>query len=340
MGTIWIPPNQFAAFIGDRLGFKSGLALTREEIIDNLDGYGSIAASIAQYSDEPTPLRADEIEDAFQLLLHRLGVQNQKFVGHGPTLLNLKYQNDTEKYHILESVLSLLGSYHFDKGRRALSDGFDRAGFFAQVEAALSADAISIAAELVDLIESSERASLWDWFPARQTNWKQTVELKELFESESLTPMYGTFIDQRFVNYLSQNFEKIEKINWRKFEGLAAEYFSRNGYEVDIGPGRNDGGIDIRVWKANATKTAPPTILIQCKRQKEKIAKVVLKALWADVVDEKAESGLIVTSSTISPGADEVRYARSYPIQVADKFTLRKWLDQLRTPGTGIFLGT
>jgi restriction system protein len=151
--------------------------------------------------------------------------------------------------------------------------------------------------------------------------------------------MYGSFFDQRFINYLSANFEKIGEIHWRQFEALAAEFFVRSGYEVDSGPGRIDGGIDIRVWKAKSLATDPPAMLVQCKRQKEKIGKVIVKALWADVVDEGASSGLIVTSSTLSPGADTVRRARSYPIHVAARATLRSWVEQLRNPGKGIFFG-
>ena len=48
----------------------------------------------------------------------------------------------------------------------------------------------------------------------------------------------------------------------------------------------------------------------QCKRQKEKVGKVVVKALWADVQHEKASPGLIVTTSRLSPGAKEVCAAR------------------------------
>lgn len=340
MGTIWIPPNQFAAFFGDRIGFKSGLALTREEIVEHIGKTDPIALAIASMSDEPMALRTDEIVDAFQVLLHRLGCLKQSFVGHGPTLLDFKYQADTDKHNLFTHILSILGSYHFDNGKHALSDGFDKAAFYELIQTSLPGEAFAIAVELVELIELGERASPWDWFPARQVNWQTTLELRDLFASESLSTMYGSFFDQRFINYLSENFAKISAINWRKFEGLAAEFFVRRGYEVDIGPGRNDGGIDIRVWKSNSLTSDPPAILVQCKRQKEKIGKVVVKALWADVIDEFAESGLIVTSSTIAPGADTVRHARAYPIQIADRATLKNWIEELRIPGKGIFLGS
>jgi restriction system protein len=80
-------------------------------------------------------------------------------------------------------------------------------------------------------------------------------------------------------------------------------------------------------------------MLVQCKRQKAKIEKVVVKALWADVVAEGAESGLIVTTSSLSPGSANICKARAYPIEQANRETLKTWIQQMKTPGEGVFLG-
>ncbi len=340
MGSIWTPANEFAAFFGEQVGLKSGLALTRDELVNHIGEKDPIASAIASISDDLVRLRADEVEDAFQRVLFRLGRLDREFVGHGPTLLRLKYHADAEKHSYLELVLSLLEEAHLNGGQLSPSNGFDKSRFFERVSSELPNGAKPIAVELIGLIELSECASPWQWHTDRQIAWKNTVELGSLFSSESLDATHGTFFDQRFIDYLSTNFDRIDIINWRKFEGLAAEFFVRSGYAVDIGPGRNDGGVDVRAWKVGAAPTDPPFVLIQCKRQKEKVGKTVVKALWADVVDENATSGLIVTSSALAPGADAVRRARSYPIEVADRATLKGWLSQLKTPGTGIFLGS
>lgn len=340
MASIWTPTNEFSAFFGEQIGLKSGLALTREELVSHIGSSNPIASAIASVSNDIVRLRSDEVEDAFQRVLFRLGRLNSEFVGHGPTLLQIKYHADAEKHYYLELVLTLLGEVHFNGRKQSLSDGFDKIRFFERVSSELPSGAEPIAVELIDLIERSEQASPWQWHTDRQIAWKDTVELEGLFSSESLDATHGTFFDQRFIDYLSTNFDRIDKINWRKFEGLAAEFFVRSGYTVDVGPGRNDGGVDVRAWKVGAAPTDPPFVLIQCKRQKEKVGKTVVKALWADLIDENATSGLVVTSSALAPGADAVRRARSYPIEVADRATLKDWLSQLKTPGTGIFLGS
>ena len=174
--------------------------------------------------------------------------------------------------------------------------------------------------------------------PMRSFDWNDTVKLKDLFESESLKTQYGSFFDQRFVDYLARNFGRIDEIHWRKFEGLAGEFFERAGFHVEMGPGRGDWGVDIRVWAPADDVGKPPLILIQCKRQQEKVSQVVVKALWADVSDAGAQSGLIVATSALAPSAETVRNAREYPIAAVEKPTLKEWIEQLRSPGSGTFL--
>ena len=51
-----------------------------------------------------------------------------------------------------------------------------------------------------------------------------------------------------------------------------------------LGPGRGDDGVDIRLWpEATRGEGEPATVLVQCKRERRKVAKATVKALWADV---------------------------------------------------------
>ena len=100
-------------------------------------------------------------------------------------------------------------------------------------------------------------------------------------------------------------------------------------YEVELGSGRNDDNVDIRAWADGSV--GPPTILIQCKREKNKVGKVVVNALYADIQHEQAKSGLIVTTSALSPGARKIRTARGYPIEKADRIKVLQWIKAMRS---------
>ncbi|WP_435179471.1 restriction endonuclease, partial [Actinacidiphila sp. bgisy145] len=171
-----------------------------------------------------------------------------------------------------------------------------------------------------------------------QRSWDDVLDLSELFSSESVMASYGRFFDQRFVNYLASNYEAIGSIHWRKFEGLVAEYFDRAGFQVEIGPGRNDNGVDIRVWeKSLAIDVSPPTLLIQCKRVRREIDKVIVKSLAADVKWEGAQQGLLVATADWTPGARQVVRTRSYPVAEVNQSALRQWLEEMRDTGNGLW---
>lgn len=339
MGRWVTTTTSFKSFLSDRIGYKSGLALTTAEMIELLANNDPLAIILKEQNEELVRIRTDHIEDTFQIMLHRLGVINNDFVGHAPTMLDLELMHHPEKRAILQEVLALLGSTHFDLGKHSIFDNFDENAYYKTIQLTLGIEALEIANRLVSLTKESEEASPWDWLMARTTEWKSPIELKDLFESESLEAMYGTFLDQRYINYLASNTEKISEIHWRKFEALTAEYFERKGYKVQIGPGRNDGGIDIRVWSELSSTSQPPVQLIQCKRTKSKIDKVLVKSLWADIADENAKGGIIVTTSSFSLGAREICKVRNYPIREANRETVIQWLTELRNTGRGVFMG-
>lgn len=336
----WTTTNTlFRSFFSDRIGYKSGLALNNNEMIELLDKDDPLLDIFTSQKEDFCRIRTDHIENTFQKFLYRLGVISQDFVGHAPTLLNIEFRNDPIKEKLLQQVLYYLGKIHFDKGKQSIFNDFDENQYYQNIQIQFGNEALIIARRLIELIKDSEEASPWNWFFARVVDWKSPLELKNLFESESLDAMYGKFIDQRYLNYLSTNIDKLGSMHWRQFEALTAEYFERKGYKVEIGCGRNDGGIDVRVWQSNANESVPPVQLIQCKRTKSKIDKVLVKSLWADVINENAKGGIIVTTSSFSPGAREVCKARKYPIREVNRAKVIQWLNELRRIGRGVFMG-
>lgn len=102
-------------------------------------------------------------------------------------------------------------------------------------------------------------------------DWDGIRPLDSLFQTEILPKSAEKYFDQEFINYLYENNVDLEKINWRNFERLIAEFFNSNNYFIKLGPGKNDGGVDVRVWSDKKSSEGPPLILIQCKRYRKKM---------------------------------------------------------------------
>lgn len=162
-------------------------------------------------------------------------------------------------------------------------------------------------------------------------SWNGLSNLSDLFDCEIVGENENEFLEQKFLDYLAVNGHEIEKIHWRNFEKFCAEYFRKLGQRVVLGPGTNDGGIDIRVY--NPQDITKPLILVQCKRYKKenKVSIETVKSFYSDVLFEKAQKGLIATSSYIATGGKKVRDVRGYNIDFAEYNNVKKWAREMWT---------
>ncbi len=154
--------------------------------------------------------------------------------------------------------------------------------------------------------------------------WKGGTPLQDIFKCD-IKSSPNEFLEQKFIDYLAANSDKLSNIHWRNFEKFCAEFFKRQGYVIELGPGTNDGGVDIRAFdKQNVLR---PLIIIQCKRYKEdkKVDIETVKSFYTDVIFEGAKSGMIVTTSYIAKGGKKVCAARGYPLNFAESEDVKKW---------------
>ncbi|CRM50426.1 Restriction endonuclease [Pseudomonas sp. 58 R 12] len=212
--------------------------------------------------------------------------------------------------------------------------GVDPWAFVRRCHKKLGALGLEMAIEQVMVFHQALRMSL---FSHPQINvWDDTLTLSQLFNGLQHTPQEGAFIDQRFSDYLSVNSGRLPEMHWRRFEELTAEFFNRESFHDELGPGFNDDGVDVMGCKPDASPMANLLGLIQYKRVQAKVEKLVIKGLASDVQFEKAGYGVIVTTSTLSPGAKTTIESRGYPIRAVERDAVAKWLVQLLTPGTGL----
>lgn len=336
MGTINFARGSLADSLSETSGYKAGLALSLEELCDQLSGtdYPDL---ILQSEENGARLRADEYEAIFFKLLFRIGYIKEEYDGDclGAKRIH-KYESSGQmrEYKRVIFIFQSIWMEQMNNTENNYSLSNDPTPFLSRCREELGIVGVNMAMEHLEFMNRAVILSPHSNF--RATEWNNILELQKLFKGTNETPHGGKFIDQRFINYLSNNLEKLPNMHWRKFEELSAEFFYREGYEVELGPGRNDDGVDVRVWKSGAQLTDNPLCLVQCKRHKAKIDKVVIKGLHADVLHERAEYGVIVTTSELSPGARTTIKARGYPIREVERKAVADWLTQLRTPGTGI----
>ena len=329
MGGIWGSREFFSDALTEIAGYKAGVVLTEAELFELMREQEEIARILDPAGPGGGRLHSSSVEEAVVYLLYRLG--------NTPSPRNISIT--IEMFHRYRSgpqaeiYTAMMEAYlKFMDGALATPErgkSIDPSPLMMEMFDRFGDAGASMVLELVKGLQRDMHRSAWG--SIRNVEWRDTVELTGLFKSAGLETQHAKFFDQRYIDYLAGNFPEIDRMHWRKFEGLTAEFFEREGFRVQLGPGSNDGGVDVRVYPADAQPDLPAMILVQCKRQKAKIEKTLVKAVYADVLDEGAGSGLIVTTSMLSPGAEATRTARNYPVEAADRATLRTWLDKLRS---------
>ncbi|MBU0723342.1 MAG: restriction endonuclease [Alphaproteobacteria bacterium] len=332
MGHIIMPAFAFRASLSEDAGARSGFTLTDNDLFNHLDPESDIARQLR--SKALLRLPANAYADAVGDLLFALGAAETKGM---PTLamrLMSILGDDWRDLFALREMLHVEAIAREYLQRRNWSTG-DQDEVYAELKTLFSG-------KTLDVWDAMQEAMAFELahspFYTRTLKKADSIALSALFKSEKLPVEADRFFDQRFINYLGAQPDKLDAMHWRQFEGLTAEWFQREGYSVELGTGRSDGGVDVRLWNPDSPPGAPPTVIVQCKRQKDKIAKVVVKGLYADLLHEQANSGMIVTTSDLSPGAANDISARAYPITTANRNKVQEWVEAMRIPSSGIVL--
>ncbi len=334
MGGIWTSRKEVITTLGEIVGFKAGLALNRMQILKRLKTQG---VPFGGKDNAVLRIRSEEFEDMVSRLLYSVGNVKTPIAMPAGVAMFHKYEGDPELLKTCNDVQALFVEMFDQLMKQAEIRGdkrLDPKPYLAAAIAIYGETGLKMAFEFVESFADAHHRN--PWVSIRRFSWNDVRDLEELFASERLSSQYGQFFDQRFVDYLARNFDEIGAINWRQFEGLTCEFFDRLGFHVQIGPGRADGGVDARVWPHKEDETKPPALLIQCKRYREDVQDVYVKALYADILNEKAEAGLIVTTSRLSPGARTTCAGRAYPIIEINREPLKAWVEAMRTPWTGV----
>lgn len=119
----------------------------------------------------------------------------------------------------------------------------------------------------------------------------------------------------RFLSLHSEVFEHfgshpgdLARLTWRSYEELLDAIFRNQGFRTELGPGMNDGGVDIRLYQSQAIPEL--VTLVQAKKYSSRpIALDAVAALFGNVVEQRASGGILATTSRFLPSAK--RFAES-----------------------------
>ena len=124
------------------------------------------------------------------------------------------------------------------------------------------------------------------------------------------------FIDAYEILDTVNSGTNLAAIKWQDFENLIREVFekefSKNGGEVKITQASKDGGVDAVAFDPDPIRGGK--IVIQAKRYTNVVGVSAVRDLYGTVMNEGANSGILVTTSDY--GADAYEFAKGKPINL------------------------
>lgn len=205
------------------------------------------------------------------------------------------------------------------------------------------------AAQVFDMLELSDSAMRKLTLGEELTD----AEVAALFESDyvqesvqypqflqSNTPLYSApgnlsaihlvDIEREMFAYFARHPDQMRLIPPRKFEELVAAIFRNNGFEVTLTPETRDGGIDIFAVQKNVFG-GDLLHLVECKRYApaNKVGIGVVQRLAGVVDQHRANRGIIVTTSSFTEDAEEVRRMMPHKLAFGPFADLSQWIAQI-----------
>jgi len=170
----------------------------------------------------------------------------------------------------------------------------------------------------------------------------------ETYEDESTTDLYVhpdfratctlvipdfEAINFQLVEYFAEHPEQLHHLDWRKFEELLEAVFRNQGYDTELGPGRRDGGVDLRLIQKDSI--GQMVTLVQVKRYSPNnpVKLDAVAALYGVVEAQAANRGLFVTTSRYLPSAKRFAEERNRRLILASPQEVADWCKALSANG-------
>ncbi|KAB2805313.1 restriction endonuclease [Phaeocystidibacter luteus] len=330
MGAIVWSLENFVNAILDIVVIKTGLVISEDQLIEILLEEFPDDRNFNNYhvrKNRPVRIRSEEFDFYCWEVRKRLGELEHNihpyFIGDVDKMMKW-HEEGIDPIKVLKRLVDGLAEHHDEENPKLIDPE--------PILKAVLMEKIAppeVIFELFNSLVKNQKLSN-TIFPVEQVLWDGGTSLNDLFERESIPNSPDGFIDQKFINYLQANPNKLELMHWRNFERLTAEFFHRHGYKVDLGPGVNDGGVDVRVF--DPKDDSKPLVIIQCKRHKEsnQVKIETVKSFYSDVEFEGAKKGLIATTSRIAEGGKKVVSIRKYPLQFAENEEIKNWVNKMK----------
>jgi hypothetical protein len=139
-----------------------------------------------------------------------------------------------------------------------------------------------------------------------------------------------TSFNDQMIEYLAANPQLLYELEPRRFEELVAEVYNRAGFDVELTPASGDDGAD--VYAIRRDDLGSTLIVVQAKRYKPelKVKASAVRELYGTVNLVNASAGVLVTTSSFQPRAEQYAEKLEWRLTLKDYALLQQMLKSPR----------
>jgi len=149
----------------------------------------------------------------------------------------------------------------------------------------------------------------------------------------TIVPAFSA-VNEELLAFLARHPEYLQDLHWRHFEEVLEAIFRNQGFDVWLGPGGGDHGVDLRLINKDSIGSFLTIVQAKRYRRDRRITLEAVAALEGLLDSNRAHRGLFVTTSDFLPGARAFAEAQSYRLHLAAADDVARWLRQLHGLGT------
>ena len=167
-----------------------------------------------------------------------------------------------------------------------------------------------------------------DFIPLERTDRLAFQRFKEYMRWKWICSLIqGDFdaLNSELYEHFSKNSDQLPRLDWRKFEMLVAELLQAQGFEVELGSGQSDGGVDIRLLQRDPIGDVLTFVQVKKYGKAYPIRLEAVQALHGVKEAEGADKSMFVTTSRYLPSAKKFAGRENVQMQLNVSDDVRKW---------------
>ena len=135
-------------------------------------------------------------------------------------------------------------------------------------------------------------------------------------------------LNTELYEYFGKNSDQLARLHWREYEKLIAELLQAQGFQVELGPGSADGGVDIRLIQRDPIGDILTLVQVKKYSRNRRIELQAIQALHGAKEAKRADGSMFVTTSDYQPCARRFAGRENVRMELYVSDDVRKWCDE------------